>query len=215
MPPFRSLILAAALLPLAAQAATWQWRDASGQMVYSDQPPPPDVRPAQIIRGPAPVTVRAEATGSQAATNAPAGGGAAAAASGPGTERTPGASGASASTGTGTAAAAAQRSGSEPPNSAGKGPDERFQSWADRDMALRKRMAEREQAERKQKEEQEQAAKLARACDDARGSLRTLESGMRVVTLDARGEQVVMDDAERARRIDSTRRDVASRCGAG
>ncbi|MBN9429929.1 MAG: DUF4124 domain-containing protein [Burkholderiales bacterium] len=208
MPSFRSLILVAALLPLAAQAATWQWRDANGQMVYSDQPPPPDVRPAQIIRSPAPPAARTETT-TQTAANVPAGANAAAAASGPGSERAAGTAGA------GGTATTAQRSAGETASAAGKAPDDRFQSWADRDMAFRKRMAEREQAERKQKEEQEQAAKLARACDDARGSLRTLESGMRIVTLDAKGEQAVMDDAERARRIDSVRRDVSRHCSAG
>jgi len=38
--------LAAASMPLAA-AQLYQWKDAQGRTVYSDQPPPPDVRNAQ------------------------------------------------------------------------------------------------------------------------------------------------------------------------
>ncbi|MGD9944789.1 MAG: DUF4124 domain-containing protein [Burkholderiaceae bacterium] len=203
------MTLALALLPLLAHAVTWQWRDAGGQMVYSDQPPPPDVRPSQIIRGPAPVTVAAPPVAPAAAPDAAAKGPSDASAQPAGISGAPGASAASGVSG----GAAAQRSAA--PGSSPKNHDDRFQSWADRDMAFRKRMAERDDAARKDKEARDEAARLARACDDARGSLRTLESGMRIVTLDARGEQVTMDDAERARRIDSVRRDVSRQCGAG
>lgn len=43
---------AALLFAATAGATSWQWRDASGRMVYSDRAPPPDVRASQIVRAP-------------------------------------------------------------------------------------------------------------------------------------------------------------------
>lgn len=80
-------------------------------------------------------------------------------------------------------------------------------------MAFRKRVSEREEAGRKLREEQEQAADLARACQEARASLRALESGMRMTTIDAAGERMPVDDGERARRTQATRKDIERSCG--
>ncbi|MFO1299748.1 MAG: DUF4124 domain-containing protein [Burkholderiaceae bacterium] len=44
------------MLAAPAFAGTWQWRDASGRMVYSDLPPPPSVPASQILRAPTPAT---------------------------------------------------------------------------------------------------------------------------------------------------------------
>lgn len=44
------LVLAAALPVLCA--AQWRWVDKTGQTVFSDQPPPPDVPPSKILRQP-------------------------------------------------------------------------------------------------------------------------------------------------------------------
>lgn len=84
--------------------------------------------------------------------------------------------------------------------------------WAEREQASRKRALERDEAEARQRDEREQAARAARACEDARVALRTLESGMRVATLNARGEREVLDDGERARRIESLRGEVRRSC---
>jgi len=35
---------------MAPASAQYQWRDDDGQMVYSDKPPPPNIKPSQIIR---------------------------------------------------------------------------------------------------------------------------------------------------------------------
>lgn len=41
------------LLGLSLNAyAQWQWRDASGRIIYSDQPPPQSIQPEQIIKSP-------------------------------------------------------------------------------------------------------------------------------------------------------------------
>jgi hypothetical protein len=52
MSPARVLILAlAALLPVLS-SAQWRWVDKSGRTVFSDQPPPPDVPAASIVKQP-------------------------------------------------------------------------------------------------------------------------------------------------------------------
>jgi hypothetical protein len=68
------LLSLACLVPLAA-SAEWQWLDSQGRKVFSDQPPPPDVPPARILKQP----------GMRQAAQAPA---AAASAAAPGAEPT-------------------------------------------------------------------------------------------------------------------------------
>lgn len=46
-----ALIALVCSAPLAA-AAQWQWIDAAGRKVFSDQAPPPDVPPSRILRQP-------------------------------------------------------------------------------------------------------------------------------------------------------------------
>lgn len=82
----------------------------------------------------------------------------------------------------------------------------------DRELAFRKRMAEQSDAERKSKEASEAAAKLARACDDARGNLRKLESGEAISRIRADGEREIISDDERNERLRTMRRDLAERC---
>lgn len=49
----RALVVAlAALLPMACMAQ-WRWVDGNGRTVFSDQPPPPDVPAAKIVKQPA------------------------------------------------------------------------------------------------------------------------------------------------------------------
>ena len=84
--------------------------------------------------------------------------------------------------------------------------------WAEREQDFRKRAADREEDERKQREEREQTARAVRACQDARSALRTLESGIRVSTIDAQGERQVIDEDERARRIGAARQEIVRSC---
>jgi len=51
--PMAAALAIAALCALPAQAALYKWTDASGRVVYSDQPPPGDVK-VETIAGPAP-----------------------------------------------------------------------------------------------------------------------------------------------------------------
>ena len=85
----RNLLLAAvsaaALACSAPAAAQWAWRDATGKMVYSDQPPPKSVPARDIVRQPAaapagrprltteaPAEAGADAKAAAAQTGAPA-----------------------------------------------------------------------------------------------------------------------------------------------
>ena len=86
-------------------------------------------------------------------------------------------------------------------------------SLADRDMAFRNRQLEQAEANRKAAEERGRKAQLASACNDARDSVRLLQSGTRISRLNASGEREYLSDAERRSRLDSARRNLSSHCG--
>lgn len=69
----RHLVLALIVACLPGMAsAQFQWRDARGQMVFSDQPPPPNTPPSRILRTPR--NYRAASAGSSERATAPAAG---------------------------------------------------------------------------------------------------------------------------------------------
>jgi hypothetical protein len=170
-------VLAAALFvaSTAAGAAPWQWRDAHGRMVYSDRPPPSDVRAAQIVRSPAPKA--ASTPSSAAAAEAP------------------------------NDASASPSSPTVTPTSAPTAP-----TWVEREREYRARQAQRAEEEAKAREESERVAAAQRACDELRRSIRTLESGLRVVSVNAGGETETLDDAQRGLRLKSARADLERNC---
>lgn len=86
-------------------------------------------------------------------------------------------------------------------------------SWVEREKASRQKAIERAEADKEQAELARQAAERERLCDEARTSLRTLESGARLTAIDERGERIVVDDAERARRTEAMQRAVSDHCG--
>lgn len=211
--------LAAALaLALAGPAAggTWKWRDASGHIVYSDLPPPPGLRitavsasdhgapadvpsptgPAQqgvpALEGPA-VTPTENAT-TMVAPRADRNG-----ASARSTSASP------------TRAGAGDAQGAAPTPAAGAAIPG---GWVEREKAARQQAAARANAEQVRVEEKRQAAESERACTGATASLRTLESGLRLAAVNSRGVPEVIDQLERARRIDANRRMLAEHCGA-
>jgi len=86
-------------------------------------------------------------------------------------------------------------------------------SWVERDRVARKQAQERTEAEQRQADETRQKAERDRACTETRDSLRTLQSGIRLHTVNARGEREVVSDAERLRRLDAANRTLAEHCG--
>jgi hypothetical protein len=87
-------------------------------------------------------------------------------------------------------------------------------SAADRELEFRKRRMERADAERKATDATQQAQRRTSACEDARSSVRTLESGMRVSRVNEQGEREAISESQRASRLDAARRDVKDNCGA-
>ena len=73
-------------------------------------------------------------------------------------------------------------------------------------------MAERAEQEKKAAEAVERDTKLAKACDDARGDIRSLESGQRNSRINAAGEREFLSEAERAQRLKNARVNVSERC---
>jgi type IV secretory pathway VirB10-like protein len=68
----------------------------------------------------------------------------------------------------------------------------------DKELAERKKKAEQAQAEQRKFEEERLSKLKADNCERARQAQRTLESGVRMVRTNARGEREILDDADRA-----------------
>jgi len=177
------LLVALAAAPHAS--AQFVWRDANGRMVYSDMPPPASVPPSAVQRAPARQTPAVVPGGSGATANG--------------------------------ADAAAESAGAPAPSlrgaaSGAPAPAATPASAADAEMAFRKRRTERAEAERKAEEAAAQAQRMARACEDSRTQVRTLESGVRMGRVNERGEREIVDDATRASQLESARRSVRELC---
>ncbi len=56
---------------------------------------------------------------------------------------------------------------------------------------------------------------LAQACTQLRTEVRTLESGMRLARVNARGEQEIMTDEDRAKRAEFVAREISTNCPQG
>ena len=82
----------------------------------------------------------------------------------------------------------------------------------DPELAQRRARAEQEAKAKAQAEEQRIAAQRAENCGRARAHLATLDSGTRLVRVDAQGERLVVDDAQRARESAEARNVMASDC---
>ena len=97
-------------------------------------------------------------------------------------------------------------------------PDAKKDAAKDKDKALtpeqafRKREQERAEAEQKANKERAEADQKRVNCDAAQASLRQLQSGQRVATVNAAGERVFIDDDQRAREIERAQQSVSSWC---
>ena len=83
---------------------------------------------------------------------------------------------------------------------------------AEREADLKKEKADKQSEA--DKAAQKKAAEDARkaSCDSARENLRALQSGLRVMTVDANGEKSYMDDKERQQRIDKANQTISDNC---
>lgn len=98
--------------------------------------------------------------------------------------------------------------GSDPKAQASSGP----KTVAEQEMEFRKRQQERADSEKKVQEEQQKSAAKAAECERARGYLKGLEDGQRVMRTDAAGNREYLDDNQRAAEIERTRKMVQSVC---
>lgn len=71
---------------------------------------------------------------------------------------------------------------------------------------------EQEAADKKKTDDAKVAAARAENCGRAQAQLRSLDSGMRLATTDAKGERVIMDDTARAAEAKRTQAVIASDC---
>ncbi len=94
-----------------------------------------------------------------------------------------------------------------PPESGASG-----KTLADREMAFRKREKESREGAEQAAKEQRLAAQKQEDCENARRSLKVLESGERVAMRDSKGERYYLDDAQRAQEIARLRADVQAGC---
>lgn len=181
-----SLLFLSALVVLAAASpsvhAQYKWRDANGRMVYSDLPPPTSVAPRDVLQAPVRPTPIAAAAGSSEAASA------------------------------GSAAAGAPTATPQKAETGVKGTGGAASSVAEREEAFRKRRQERLEAEARSAGDAQRNRQTAQACTDAREGLRTLESGMPVATLDARGEPQLLDESQRQGRIGNLRKVLQESC---
>jgi hypothetical protein len=164
MNSYRSCLVAIVLALPALALAQWQWVDKDGRKVFSDQPPPPDVPAANIVKQP----------GVRAAAPAPA-----------------------------PAPAAATAAAASAPKLSGK----------DKTLDEKKKLAEAQASEKKKQEEAQQEAARTENCARAKKAKALYDSGMRVATVNSKGEREILDDAQRAAEIKRIDAVIASDCG--
>lgn len=159
---FRKLFLVLLLCagPVAFGQDIYSWKDASGQVHYSDMPPP-DAKVRAVRQGPIapakPAARPAEGEGAAAPAASP-------------------------------------------------------QTYAEKELAFRKRRAEAAEAEEKARKTQANEEARQRECTENRAQLTALENGQRMHRLNENGERVFLDDDERAAAIERTRRAVEKLC---
>lgn len=85
-------------------------------------------------------------------------------------------------------------------------------SVAEKEMEFRKRQLEAEENRVKQEKLAAEAKDRERNCNQARGSLKNLESGVRLVKVGSNGEPVYIEDNERPAMIEDAKKAVASWC---
>ena len=78
------------------------------------------------------------------------------------------------------------------------GPATSSPSYNEKDAAFRKRLADKQEAEAKSSQAAEDEKVRTRNCEQARGQLAGLDTGQRMVKLNAAGERIALDDNERA-----------------
>lgn len=208
--PCCALVMLGLALAGSAQAQ-WKWLDATGQINYSDHPPPLSVPSGRIL---------SQGGSLRAALAAPAAAAASGdAATGAGND-SPQAGAPDAAAATQSAASPAIQAGSSatadaaPADKADGGPA-RPRTPAERLNALRKQQALKEAAQREAEQKKQAQAGIAQKCDELRGRARLLRSDLRVARIDADGAQSFVSDEERAADLQAITRELETHCTKG
>ena len=80
------------------------------------------------------------------------------------------------------------------------------------DAAFRKRQQEREAGEKKTAEASANAELKRQNCEAAQASVRSIQSGQRITTVDKAGERIYLDDAQLAGELARAQQAVAANC---
>lgn len=84
--------------------------------------------------------------------------------------------------------------------------------YIEQDAAFRKQLADKQEAEAKSAKAAEDEKIRVRNCEQARGQLAALDTGQRMVQLNAQGERMALDDAERAQARADTLKAIETWC---
>jgi flagellar motility protein MotE (MotC chaperone) len=96
---------------------------------------------------------------------------------------------------------------------AAAGPAEKARSLAERDAEFRRRRSEQQERAEKSARESAETQERLRACEHARGYLKSLEAGQRIGRTDpATGERVFLTDSDYPAEMASARRAVQANC---
>ncbi|GAB4117778.1 MAG: hypothetical protein Fur0026_06410 [Sideroxydans sp.] len=85
-------------------------------------------------------------------------------------------------------------------------------SYVERAAEIKKARLEKQTAEEQLAQEKAFQEERQRNCASAQESLRALESGTRIVSYDANGEKIYLDDAAREQRLQNARAAVQTNC---
>lgn len=80
---------------------------------------------------------------------------------------------------------------------------------AELDLEFKKRQQDKAEQEKKEQDKAEQETKRQQYCERAKGYLRALEDGARISETTATGERKFFDDAQRAREIQETKKQMS------
>ena len=85
-------------------------------------------------------------------------------------------------------------------------------SMNDKEVEFRKRRIEAAEAQKKQDKETAESKQKQENCTNARGTLRALQEGGRLVKYDEKGERVYLDDAARKQSLEKAQKEVEAWC---
>ncbi len=177
------LLLLFALFSANATAAINKWVDQSGQVHYSDQPPPANAKKAQTL----PPVVTPEAAPPEKSGEIPA-------------------------TKAGEAPAKAGEAPAKPGEAPAATAPAAPKTPADREAELKKAKQAKEEAAKKAAQEQAVAEANKANCESAQRNLRTLQAGGRIAEIDANGQRYYLTEQDRQQRITKAQQDIATYC---